>query len=70
MKKKEGAELARDLNSRIEKINKKVLGIEKIFRKSINEYYKKLLADFTELSHVTIEVNVCTDESCTIAEHE
>ena len=56
MKKKEGAELARDLNSRIEKINKKVLEIEKVFRKSINEYYKKLkqrIADLTSNTEIT-----------------
>jgi cation diffusion facilitator family transporter len=28
------------------------------------EYYKGLLADFRELSHVTVEVNVCEEESC------
>lgn len=55
MKKKEGAELSRDLNSRIEKINKKVLEIEKVFRKSINEYYEKLkqrIADLTSNSEI------------------
>jgi uncharacterized protein (TIGR00255 family) len=49
MKKKEGAELARDLNSRIEKINKKVLEIEKEFRNSINEYHEKLKQRIFEL---------------------
>jgi len=51
MKKKEGAELARDLNSRIEKINKKVLEIEKEFRNSINEYYQKLKQRISELTN-------------------
>lgn len=50
MKKKEGAELVRDLNSRIENINKKVLEIEKEFRKSINEYYEKLKQRILELT--------------------
>jgi uncharacterized protein (TIGR00255 family) len=50
MKKKEGAELARDLNSRIEKINKKVSEIEKLFRKSINEYYEKLKQRISDLT--------------------
>ena len=49
MKKKEGAELARDLSSRIEKINKKVLEIEKEFRSGINEYHSKLKQRITEL---------------------
>lgn len=50
MKKKEGAELVRDLNSRIENINKKVLEIEKEFRKSINEYFEKLKQRILELT--------------------
>jgi uncharacterized protein (TIGR00255 family) len=50
MKKKEGAELARDLNSRIEKINRKVSEIEKLFRKSINEYYEKLKQRISDLT--------------------
>ncbi|KAF0189627.1 MAG: cation diffusion facilitator family [Desulfobulbaceae bacterium] len=28
------------------------------------EYYKGLLADFRELTHVTVEVNVCEEETC------
>lgn len=56
MKKKEGAELARDLNSRIEKINKKILEIEKVFRKSINEYYEKLKQRISELAS-NVEIN-------------
>lgn len=28
------------------------------------EYYKGLLADFKEISHLTIELNVCEEESC------
>ncbi|MCW8810673.1 MAG: YicC family protein [Ignavibacteriaceae bacterium] len=50
MKKKEGAELARDLNSRIEKINKKVFEIEKEFRKSINDNYEKLKQRISDLT--------------------
>lgn len=49
MKKKEGAELSKDLASRIEKINKTVLEIEKEFRKSINEYHGKLKQRIYEL---------------------
>ena len=56
MKKKEGAELARDLNSRIEKINKNVLEIEKEFRKSINEYHEKLKQRISELTN-NVEIN-------------
>ena len=56
MKKKEGAELARDLYSRIEKINKKVLEIEKVYRKSINEYYEKLKQRISELTN-NAEIN-------------
>ena len=56
MKKKEGAELARDLNSRIEKINKKVLEIEKVYHKSINEYYEKLRQRILDLTS-NIEIN-------------
>lgn len=51
MKKKEGAELARDLNSRIEKISKNVLEIEKEFRKSIIEYHGKLKQRISELTN-------------------
>lgn len=29
------------------------------------EYYKGLLSEFSKLSHVTVEVNKCDDESCT-----
>ena len=49
MKKKEGAELSKDLASRIEKINKTVLEIEKEFRKSIYEYHVKLKQRIFEL---------------------
>ena len=28
------------------------------------EHYKALLSDFHRLSHVTIEINTCTDENC------
>lgn len=30
----------------------------------VTDYYKELLSDFHKLSHITIEVNVCKDESC------
>ncbi len=33
-----------------------------------NEYYKNLLKDFKELSHVTIEVIECEDEPCVVSE--
>ena len=56
MKKKEGAELARDLNSRIEKIDKNVLEIEKEFRESINEYHEKLKQRISELTN-NVEIN-------------
>jgi cation diffusion facilitator family transporter len=32
------------------------------------EYYKNLLKDFKELSHITIEINNCTSELCVIPE--
>jgi uncharacterized protein (TIGR00255 family) len=56
MKKKEGVELARDLKSRIERINKTVLGIEKEFRNSINEYHVKLKQRISELIN-NVEIN-------------
>ena len=56
MKKKEGAELSRDLTSRVEKINKKVSEIEKEFRKSIDDYYGKLKQRITELTS-NVEIN-------------
>ena len=28
------------------------------------EHYKKLLCDFKELSHITVEINQCNDEKC------
>jgi len=49
MKKKEGTELSRDLASRIERINKTVLEIEKEFRKSIDGYHIKLKQRISEL---------------------
>ncbi|RJP94453.1 MAG: cation transporter [Desulfobacteraceae bacterium] len=30
------------------------------------EYYKKLLSGFTEISHVTVEVNHCREEACMV----
>lgn len=30
------------------------------------DYYKELVRCFSELSHVTVEVNPCTEEPCTI----
>ena len=56
MKKKEGAELSRDLSSRIERINKIVLEIEMEFRKSINEYHGKLKERISELTN-NVEIN-------------
>ena len=50
MKKKEGAELSRDLAVRIEKIIKNVSFIETEFRKSINEYHDKLKQRIQELT--------------------
>ena len=34
------------------------------------EYYKRLVNDFKELSHVTIEVNECKDESCIVPDSQ
>jgi cation diffusion facilitator family transporter len=31
------------------------------------DYYKALLKDFDKLSHITIEINQCTDERCDLA---
>ena len=31
------------------------------------DYYKALLKDFNKLSHITIEINQCTDEQCDLA---
>ena len=42
MKKNEGAELSKDLTKRINSIEKKVTSIEKEFKKSVTNYYKKL----------------------------
>ena len=56
MKKKEGAELAKDLNSRIEKIIKLVSTIEEEFHKSIYEYHDKLKQRINELTD-NIELN-------------
>jgi uncharacterized protein (TIGR00255 family) len=50
MKKKEGAELSRDLAARIEKIVSNVSAIETEFRKSINENYTKLKQRIQELT--------------------
>jgi uncharacterized protein (TIGR00255 family) len=49
MKKKEGAELSKDLNKRIDRINKKVSEIEKNFRMGINDYHDKLKKRIAEL---------------------
>ena len=56
MKKKEGAELSRDLAVRIEKIIKNVSFIETEFRKSINEYHDKLKQRIQELTG-NVEIN-------------
>jgi len=50
MKKKEGAELSRDLASRIENIVINVSAIETEFRNSINEYHSKLKQRIQELT--------------------
>lgn len=50
MKKKEGAELSRDLSARIENIISNVSAIETEFRKSINEYHDKLKQRVQELT--------------------
>ena len=34
------------------------------------EYYKGLLTDFNELSHITIEVNECKEESCPVPKNK
>lgn len=51
MKKKEGAELLKDLLNRIEKISRMVTEIEKELGNSINEYYNKLKQRILELTH-------------------
>lgn len=56
MKKKEGAELSRDLAARIEKIIKSVSFIESEFRKSISEYHNKLKQRIQELTG-NVEIN-------------
>jgi uncharacterized protein (TIGR00255 family) len=56
MKKKEGAELSKDLAERIEKIIKNVSFIETEFRKSINEYHDKLKQRIQELTG-NVEIN-------------
>lgn len=50
MKKKEGAELSRDLAARIENIISSVSAIETEFRNSINEYHFKLKQRIQELT--------------------
>jgi len=49
MKKKEGAELAKDLSKRIVKISRKVAEIEAEFKKSISDYHNKLKQRIQEL---------------------
>ena len=56
MKKKEGAELSKDLAVRIEKIIKNVSFIESEFRNSINEYHDKLKQRIQELIG-NVEIN-------------
>lgn len=56
MKKKEGAELSKDLNKRIENISKEVIKIEKEFRLGVNDYYTRLKQRVTELT-AGIEIN-------------
>lgn len=50
MKRKEGAELSKDLLHRIEKISRMVTEIEKELGNSINEYYNKLKQRILELT--------------------
>jgi len=56
MKKKEGAELSRDLTTRIENIVSNVSVIETEFRNSINEYHSKLKQRIQELTS-SVEIN-------------
>ena len=56
MKKKEGAELSRDLNKRIENISMEIVRIEKEFRSGINKYHAKLKHRITELT-TGVEIN-------------
>ena len=56
MKKKEGTELAKDLNLRIGNIGKIVVQIENEFRKSIDEYHSKLKQRIAELTD-NVEIN-------------
>lgn len=56
MKKKEGVELAKDFSARIEKINRKVAGIEKDYRQSVIEYFNKLKQRVRELIN-NVEIN-------------
>jgi len=56
MKKKEGQELAKDLNKRIENIRKELALIEKEFRGSVEEYFAKLKERVKELLN-TNEIN-------------
>jgi uncharacterized protein (TIGR00255 family) len=49
MKKKEGAELSKDLSARIENIVKIVTQIEAEYKKNINDYYDKLKLRIKEL---------------------
>jgi uncharacterized protein (TIGR00255 family) len=56
MKKKEGAELSRDLSTRIENIISNISTIETEFRKNINEYHDKLKQRIQELTG-NVELN-------------
>jgi uncharacterized protein (TIGR00255 family) len=56
MKKKEGAELSKDLNKRIENISKEVNKIEKEFLLGVNDYYTRLKQRITELT-TGVEIN-------------
>jgi len=56
MKKKEGAELSRDLSARIENIISNISTIETEFRKNINEYHDKLKQRIQELTG-NVELN-------------
>jgi uncharacterized protein (TIGR00255 family) len=56
MKKKEGAELAKDFSARIEKISRKVISIEKNYKQSVADYFNKLKLRINELLN-NIEIN-------------
>jgi uncharacterized protein (TIGR00255 family) len=56
MKKKEGAELAKDFSARIEKISRKVSSIEKDYKQSVTDYFNRLKQRINELVN-NVEIN-------------